>query len=124
MTFSDYFLHICLIFSIMAASVLLFWHWEAMLISYLAIRKIILPFNNVEELFTTSDFKITLMKGTSAEQKFKYSNNPIWQIGKSNFSFKFHNHHCVSHLLAGEDISLYRCVQPKPLLTRGTLSQD
>ena len=89
-TFPYYFPHICLNFSIMAASVLLFWHWEAMLISYLAIRKIILPFNNVEELITTSDFKITLTEGTSAEQKFKYSTNPIWQIGKSNFSFHFH----------------------------------
>ena len=66
-------------FSIVVTSMLLFWHWENMLISYLATRKIVLPFKNVEELIRTSNFKIALNPGSGAEDSFKYSTNPFWQ---------------------------------------------
>ena len=58
---------------------LLFWHWENMLISYLATRKIVLPFKSVEELIKMSDFRIALNPGSNAEDSFKFSTNPIWQ---------------------------------------------
>ena len=50
-------------FRIIVAGMLLFWHWEAMLISYLAARKTVLPFENVEELVRTSNFRIALHEG-------------------------------------------------------------
>ena len=56
----------------MLASVLLYWHWEAMLISYLATRVIVLPFNNIDELVKTSSFKIALNPGSSYEGTFIY----------------------------------------------------
>ena len=61
-----------LFFSVMLASVLLYWHWEAMLISYLATRVIVLPFNNIDELVKTSSFKIALNPGSSYEGTFIY----------------------------------------------------
>ena len=72
---------LCLLcaFSVMLASVLLYWHWEAMLISYLATRVIVLPFKNIEELVKTTSFKIALNPGTSYEDAFKYSTEPSWQ---------------------------------------------
>ena len=63
----------------MVASLLLYWHWEAMLISYLATRKILLPFNNVEELVKTSNYKIAINHGTTQEDVFKYSSDEWWQ---------------------------------------------
>ena len=67
-------------FSIMVSSMLLFWYWENMLISYLATRKIELPFKNVEDLIRTSNFKIALNPGSGAEDSFKYSTDPFWQV--------------------------------------------
>ena len=66
-------------FSILLTSVLLYWHWEAMLISYLATRKIVLPFNNVEELVKKSNYKIAINPGTTQEDVFKYSSDESWQ---------------------------------------------
>ena len=50
-----------------------------MLISYLATRKIVLPFNSVEELVKKSDYKIAIIPGTNAENVFKYSSDETWQ---------------------------------------------
>ena len=50
-----------------------------MLISYLATRKIVLPFNSVEELVKKSDYKIAIIPGTNAENVFKYSSDELWQ---------------------------------------------
>ena len=49
------------------------------MISYLATRKIVLPFNNVEELVKTSNYKIALVPGTNAENVFRYSSDKWWQ---------------------------------------------
>ena len=57
----------------------LFWHWEAMLISKLSIRVIPLPFDNIENLLTKSDFKVALNPGSSYEDAFKTSTDPIWK---------------------------------------------
>ena len=50
-----------------------------MLISYLSTRFIALPFKNIKDLVENSDFKIALIKGTSMEDSFKLSTDPIWQ---------------------------------------------
>ena len=64
---------------IMVFGSVLFWHWEAMLISKLSIRVIPLPFDNIENLLTKSDFKIALNPGSSYEDAFKTSTDPIWK---------------------------------------------
>ena len=64
----------------MLASVLIYWHWEAMLISYLATRVIVLPFNNIPELVENSNFKISLNPGTSFEDAFKFATDTHWKI--------------------------------------------
>ena len=64
----------------MGASVLLYWHWEAMLISYLATRVIVLPFNNIDELVKSTSFKIALNPGSSYEDAFKFATDPSWQV--------------------------------------------
>ena len=60
------------------ASILIFYHWEAMLISYLATRVIVLPFNNIRELVEQSTFVIALFPGSSLDS-FKFSEDPNWQ---------------------------------------------
>ena len=58
---------------------MLFWHWEAMLISYLSTRVIVLPFDGIKTLLDNSDFKIALNPGSSYEDAFKLATDPVWQ---------------------------------------------
>ena len=44
-----------LFFVVLLAGSLVFWHWEAMIISYLAVRLPALPFRNMEELMAKTD---------------------------------------------------------------------
>ena len=67
------------LFSLLFFGTLMFWHWEAMLISYLATRVIVMPFKNIPELVSNTDFRIVLLPGTSFEDAFKTSKNPDWQ---------------------------------------------
>ena len=61
------------------ASALLYWHWEAMLVSYLATRKTVLPFHTLSEMYENTDFRLALIPSTSFEDSFKYSTDPLWQ---------------------------------------------
>ena len=58
---------------------MIFWHWEAMLISYLATRVISLPFKDMTDLVINTQFRIILPPGSSLEDDFKTSTDPIWQ---------------------------------------------
>lgn len=53
--------------------------WQANLISYLTISKLFLPFTNFESLVQTSDFQIAIVPGSSDEDMFKLSLNPVYQ---------------------------------------------
>ena len=64
---------------ILLAGIVIYYYWEAMLISYLSTRFISLPFTNIRDLVENSDFKIGLVKGSSFEDAFKLSTDPIWQ---------------------------------------------
>ena len=59
---------------------MIFWHWEAMLISYLAIRVTSLPFIGIPDLVYNTEFRIILTPGLSAEDAFKTSTDPNWQV--------------------------------------------
>ena len=43
---------------VILAGALIFWHWEAMIISYLAMRKVQLPFQSLEELVKGTDYNV------------------------------------------------------------------
>ena len=47
---------------VMVAGMLLYWHWEAMVISYLAVKKTVLPYESFEQLLSSSSDKVTVIK--------------------------------------------------------------
>ena len=61
------------------ASILVYFHWNAMLISYLASSVIVLPFNNLRELVDQSTFVIALVPGSYWMDAFKFSEDVDWQ---------------------------------------------
>ena len=67
------------LFSLLFFGTMIFWHWEAMLISFLATRVISLPFQDIPDLIANTQFRIILRPGTSFEDAFKTSPDPIWQ---------------------------------------------
>ena len=67
------------LFSLIFFGTMIFWHWEAMLISYLATRVISLPFKDITDLVINTQFRIIIAPGTSYEDTFKTSTDPIWQ---------------------------------------------
>ncbi len=44
----------------LAPKIQIYWHWEAMLISFLQVRKTVLPFNSLEDLYENTKFKASL----------------------------------------------------------------
>ena len=63
----------------MSFGFLLYLQWEAMLISYLATRVLAIPFDGISSLLDDSDFQISLVPGSSYEDAFKTSIDPVWQ---------------------------------------------
>lgn len=57
--------------TVVIGGVFIFWHWEAMLISYLATRVIVLPFESLDELVEKSDYNIMIIPGSYYEDVFK-----------------------------------------------------
>jgi hypothetical protein len=68
------------LFSLLFFGTMIFWHWEAMLISYLATRVISLPFKDIPDLVSNTQFRIILRPGTSSEDAFKTSPDQNWQV--------------------------------------------
>eukprot|EP00095_Tigriopus_kingsejongensis_P012527 maker-scaffold455_size166772-snap-gene-0.36 protein:Tk12527 transcript:maker-scaffold455_size166772-snap-gene-0.36-mRNA-1 annotation:"hypothetical protein L798_01404" len=56
-----------------------FWHWEAMIISYLAVRVPALPFQDLEGLLSKTNKKILVKPGSSYVDGFRYSLDPLIQ---------------------------------------------
>ena len=65
--------------SIIVAGALIYYHWEAMLVSYLSTRKTTLPFNTLEEMYRNTEIRLALIPSTSFEDQFKYSPDPFWR---------------------------------------------
>ena len=66
-------------FSLLFFGLLMYLHWEAMLVSYLSTRVIVLPFKDITGLVDSSNFRISLIPGSSYEDAFKYATAPDWQ---------------------------------------------
>jgi len=64
--------------SILVACILIFWHWEAMLVSYLATRKIVLPFTTIADFYLNTNFRLAVMPDTTYMDNFKYSTDPLF----------------------------------------------
>ena len=62
----------------MVGGLLCYFHWEAMLISYLAKIVISVPFSNMQELYS-SDYRLTTLGGSSFSDALKYGNE-LWQL--------------------------------------------
>ena len=59
---------------------MVYWHWEAMLISYLTSRTIALPFKTIDGLMQDTQTDIVVLPGTAQLDEFKYSpKNSVWQ---------------------------------------------
>ena len=63
--------------SFLIGGLLCYFHWEAMLISHVAMRVTRIPFNNMEELLD-SDYNFFTYPGSSNWDSFKYGNT-LWQ---------------------------------------------
>ena len=46
--------------TVVITAMICYWHWEAMIISYLAVRKIILPYESFEQLLSKSNDKVSV----------------------------------------------------------------
>ena len=66
--------------SVILAGMMIFYYWEAMLISYLAVRKTQLPFVTLADLVARDDFKLLVGKGTAHVDHFKYSANELHKM--------------------------------------------
>ena len=66
------------LFSLLVFGTLTYLHWEAMLISYLSTRKIVLPFQDIPELVSKTQYRIILSPGSSYEDDFKLATDPDW----------------------------------------------
>ena len=50
-----------------------------MLVSYLATRKTVLPFENLAEMYLNTEIRLALIPSTTYEDNFKYSTDPLFQ---------------------------------------------
>ena len=62
----------------MAGGLLYYFHWEAMLISYLAKIVTPIPFSNMHELYK-SDYQVTTLAGSALVDVFRYGDE-LWQL--------------------------------------------
>ena len=46
--------------TVIVTAMVCYWHWEAMIISYLAVRKIVLPYESLEQLLSKSNDKVNI----------------------------------------------------------------
>jgi hypothetical protein len=68
--------------TILLAGALIYYHWAAMLISYLSIcpfHSCHIPFNSLREMYEKSNYRLVLVPGGSYEDAFKLSSDTLWQ---------------------------------------------
>ena len=98
---------------------MLIWiYWEAILVSYLSIRKTTLPFESLEELVEKKkDFRILVIPGSSMMDTFKFSKEDIWQKAWKNQiqphleDYKNFSRAGVQYLMQHSNVALYHHYQ-------------
>ena len=97
----------------MLASAMIYWHWQAMLISYLTKRVVELPFNNLPELIENTNFRIAVWPGTYDEDVFKYATDHHWKrawkerIQPFLHEYKDNKGNMTQYPMADSSIALY-----------------
>ena len=66
--------------SILIFGTLIYWHWEAMLISYLSYFHVALPFNSIPELVSKSNFRVATSPGSAYAEYFSKSDDEVLEI--------------------------------------------
>ena len=69
--------HVFQCFSFLLGGLLCYFHWEAMLISYLSLRVVKIPFYNMQE-FYDSDYILATTPGSSFWDAFE-NGNELWK---------------------------------------------
>ena len=96
----------------MFAGILIYYHWEAMLVSYLSTRFTILPFKDINGLMMT-DYKIGVKVGAIQQDYFKLSTDPLMQKAYSEKIEPYMNEYPASYdefidlLLRDDKLALY-----------------
>ena len=75
-----------ILLSFLCGGMLCYFHWEAMLVSYLSMRVTRMPFTNMQELYK-SDYKFTTIQGSAYHDTFKYGNEMWQKIYKEKLEF-------------------------------------
>ena len=63
--------------TVLLGGILIYCYWDAMLISYLAVEKIHIPFETLHDLAGNSRYKLLVGRGSVHLDHFRYSNNPL-----------------------------------------------
>ena len=94
----------------MIGGLLYYFHWEAMLISYLAKIMTPVPFSNMHELYK-SDYKFTTLPGSALYDSFR-NGDELWQLihkekmeVASKYCMTFND--CVNWLLMDPKSAIY-----------------
>ena len=94
----------------MVGGLLCYFHWEAMLISYLAKIVIPIPFSNMQELYK-SDYQLGTLAGSAYLDAFKYGNELWQQIYREKLNVEDHNYAtaegCLSWMLLDAKNAVY-----------------
>ena len=92
-------------FSFLIGGLLFYFHWEAMLISYLAQRVVKVPFNNMEE-FYDSDYTLSTIPGSSYWDSFEFGNE-LWRNVHKNKLEPVVQSERMDYLLKDQENALY-----------------
>ena len=65
--------------SVMLCSVLTYFLWEAMLVSYLAVQITSLPFTGMETFLSLSNFKMLTLPQSYTQTVFEFAIDPTWK---------------------------------------------
>ena len=101
--------------SLLVFGLLTYYYWEAMLISYLSTRFVVLPFNNIPELISRTNSKISLFPGSSLMDSFSQSEDHYWKEAwkyriKPNLIEEFNDFTTddfVRYIIDHDDVSYY-----------------
>ncbi|XP_059082976.1 glutamate receptor ionotropic, kainate glr-3-like [Tigriopus californicus] len=64
-------------YSVLLGGTMIYWHWEAMIISYLAVRNVALPFESLEDLVENTDYKVVVQPGTAYVDQLRFGNTEV-----------------------------------------------
>ena len=66
-------------FTLLIFGILTYYFWEAMLVSYLSSKMIVMPFHSVDELISNTNFKVAVLSGSYQEDSIRLSMDDKWQ---------------------------------------------